>query len=74
MRTFLIVYVNIAATALIVQRTAATTMAAPASSLPTGAEQGDMTEPVAAEVEAATATTLQVGLLMHTRKAERVAP
>ena len=47
MRTFLIVYVNIAATALIVRRTAATVVAAPESPLRTDADQGDMTEPTA---------------------------
>jgi proton glutamate symport protein len=73
MRTFLIVYVNIAATALIVRRTAATVGAAPASPLRTGADQGDMTEPAAAGVRASTATALQVGLLMHTSEGERVA-
>jgi hypothetical protein len=71
MRTFLIVYVNIAATALIVPRTAATVVAAPESPLCTGADQGDMTEPTAAGLKTSTATALQVGLLMHTHGAER---
>lgn len=54
MRTFLIVYVNIAATALIVQRTDTTVPAAPESPVRTGADQGDMTEPVAVEVGTST--------------------
>jgi proton glutamate symport protein len=73
MRTFLIVYVNIAATALIVRRTAATVMAAPEFPLRTGADQGDMTEPAATGVRTSTATALPVGLLMHTSAGERVA-
>jgi proton glutamate symport protein len=73
MRTFLIVYVNIAATALIVRRTTATVVAASESPLCTGAEQADMTEPAAAGVRTSTATALPVGLLMHTSEAERVA-
>jgi len=70
MRTFLIVYVNIAATALIVPRTPATVVAAPESSLRTGADQG-ATETAAVGVKASTATALQVGLLKHTNEAER---
>jgi Na+/H+-dicarboxylate symporter len=73
MRTFLIVYVNIAATALIVRRTAATVVAAPGFPLRTGADQGDMTEPAATGVRTSTATALPVGLLMHTSAGERVA-
>ena len=73
MRTFLIVYVNIAATALIVPRTTTTVVAAPESPLCTGADQGDMTEPVAAGVKASTATALRVGLRMQTNEAEGVA-
>jgi len=73
MRTFLIVYVNIAATALIVHRTSATVVATPESPLRTGANQGDMTEPVAAGGKTSTATALRARLLMHTGKGERVA-
>jgi proton glutamate symport protein len=73
MRTFLIVYVNIAATALIVRRTAATVMAAPEFPLRTGADQGDLTEPAATGVRTSTATALPVRLLMHTSEGERVA-
>ncbi len=73
MRTFLIVYVNIAATALIVPRTAATVVAAPESPLHTSADQGDMLEPAAVGVEASTATALRVGFLMHASEAERAA-
>ena len=73
MRTFLIVYVNIAATALIVPRTAATALATPESPWRTGADQGDMTEPVAAGVRASTAIALRVGLRMQTSEAEGVA-
>jgi hypothetical protein len=69
MRTFLIVYVNIAATALIVPRTPATVVAAPESPLHTGADQG-VTEPAAVGLKTSTATALQVGLLMHTHEAE----
>jgi proton glutamate symport protein len=73
MRTFLIVYVNIAATALIVRRTAAMVTAAPASPLRMSADQGNMTEPSAAGVRTSTATALQAGLLMPNSAAERVA-
>ena len=71
MRTFLIVYVNIAATALIVPRTAATVVAAPESPLRTGVDQGDMTEPTAVGRKTSPATALRVGLMMHTNEAER---
>jgi Na+/H+-dicarboxylate symporter len=72
MRTFLIVYVNIATTSLIVRRTTAMVEAVPGSPLRTGAEQGDVTAPPAVGVGASTATALQVGLLMHTSEAERI--
>jgi len=71
MRTFLIVYVNIAATALIVPRTAAPVVVAPESPQCTSVDQGDMTEPTAVGLKPSTATALQVGLLMHTHEAER---
>ena len=73
MRTFLIVYVNIAATALIVPRTTATVVAVPESPLRTSADQGDMREPVAVGVEASTASALRVGFLMHATETERAA-
>ena len=72
MRTFLIVYVNIAATALIVRRTAATVVVTSASPLRMSMDQGDMPEPTAVGAEASTRIALQVGLLMHTSEAERV--
>jgi proton glutamate symport protein len=71
MRTFLIVYVNIAATALIVRRTAATVVATLESPLRTSMDQGDMTEPTAVGFEASTATALRGGLLMHRNEVER---
>ena len=74
MRTFLIVYVNIAATALIVHRTEATGVAAPASRCAQGADQIDMTEPVAAGVKATTATALRVGPLVQTKLKQKGLP
>jgi len=71
MRTFLIVYVNIAATALIVRRTDTAVVATPESPWCTDADQG--TKPVASGVETSTATALQVGLMGHTSEAGRVA-